>query len=233
MPAVITEIIIAAPPSEVRKVFLDFAAYPQWNPFITSVTVPDPAVPPGTPFQLYAFKLFVDRSTVVENDPATFAWLGGAFGLSSCMPFFSGYHYFNFEPVGEVDAQGEAKACKFVQGERFGGILSIFSFIYGPILRIGFVQMNQALKVRVEKPPAGGDAPTGGNAPTSGGASTGGNAPTSGGASTGGNAPTSGGAPTGGNAPTSGGAPTGGNAPTSGGAPTGGDAPASGHTPSS
>jgi len=148
MPSISTDITIAAPPSAVRRVFLDFASYPQWNPFMTSVQVPDPAVPPGTPFQLYAWKFFVDRSTVVENDSGTFAWIGGAAGLARCMPFFQGHHYFKFEPFGE--SEDEARECKFVQSEEFGGILSIFSFIYGPILKKGFNQMNKALKVRVE-----------------------------------------------------------------------------------
>lgn len=159
MLSISTNIIIVAPPSAVRRVFLDFAAYPQWNPFITSVTVPDPAVPPGTPFELRAWKTFIDRSTVVQNDPSIFAWVGGAAGLARCMPFFQGYHYFMFEPVGEQGAEGEAQECNFIQGEKFGGILSVFSFIYGPILKIGFNQMNRALKLRVETSAAGGDTP--------------------------------------------------------------------------
>jgi hypothetical protein len=157
MPGVRTNITIAASPSAVRRVFLDFAAYPQWNPFINSVTVSDPAVPPGTPFQLLAWKFIIDRSIVVENDSGTFAWNGGAAGLARCLPFFQGHHYFKFEPVGEEGAEGESKECNFVQGEDFSGILSIFWFIYGPILKLGFNQMNKALKVRVETLATGGD----------------------------------------------------------------------------
>ena len=158
MPSITTNITIAAPPSAVRRVFLDFPAYPQWNPFITSLKVSDPAAPPGTPVELRAWKFIVDRSTVVQNDPGTFAWIGAAAGLARCMPFFQGYHYFNFEPIGE--AEGEPQQCNFVQAEEFSGILSIFSFLYGPILKAGFKQMNKALKARVESLAAAGeDAP--------------------------------------------------------------------------
>jgi len=124
---------------------------------MTSVTVPDPEVPPGTLFQLCAWKVIIDRSIIVENDSGAFAWNGGAAGLAHCLPFFQGHHYFKFEPFGEEGAEGEVKECKFVQGEDFSGVLSIFHFLYGPILKIGFKQMNKALKARVETLAMAGD----------------------------------------------------------------------------
>src|SRR5277367_5129622 len=98
-----TDIVIAAPPSTVRKIFLDFASYPQWNPFITSVIVSDPAAPAGTPFKIIAFKFYVDKSTIVENNPQEFAWIG----IILAKWFFQGHHQFKFEPHGEVGENGE------------------------------------------------------------------------------------------------------------------------------
>jgi hypothetical protein len=159
MLSISTNITIAAPPSAVRRVFLDFASYPQWNPFMTSVEIPDPAAPPGTPFELHAWKILIDRTIVVQNDSSAFAWVGGAAGLTHCMPFFQGHHHFKFEPFGDEVAEGETRECKFVQSEEYSGIFAIFSFLYGPLLKIGFNQMNRALKVRVETlAAAGGDS---------------------------------------------------------------------------
>jgi hypothetical protein len=147
MPSIRTNITIAAPPSTVRKVLLDFAAYPEWNPFITSVKVSDPAAPPGTPFQIVAFKFYVDKSTIVENNPEEFSWLGITIGKW----FFRGYHYFKFESFGDGEVENDpATNCKFIQTEDMSGFLSFFSFLWSPILKKGFKQMNQALKVRAE-----------------------------------------------------------------------------------
>jgi hypothetical protein len=154
MPAVNTEIIIAAPPSLVRQIFLDFSAYPQWNPFITSVQVSNPEAPPGTPFKIIAWKFYPDSSTIVENNPKEFSWVGYIINKR----FFKGHHYFKFEPFGdEVGDNGETLKCKFVQGEGLSGFLSLFSFVNGPILKIGFKQMNKALKIRAEKMATGGE----------------------------------------------------------------------------
>jgi hypothetical protein len=154
MPAINTEIIIDAPPSLVRKIFLDFSSYPQWNPFITSVQVSNPEAPPGTPFKIIAWKFYPDSSTIVENDPKEFAWVGVIISKG----FFQGRHYFKFEPYGdEIGENGESLKCKFVQVEGLSGFFSIFSFIYGPILKIGFKQMNKALKIRAESFVAAGE----------------------------------------------------------------------------
>ena len=150
-----TDITIAAPPSTVRKVFLDFSAYPEWNPFITSVQVSDPAAPPGTPFQVLAWKWYVDKSTIVENDPGTFSWVGVIGGKW----FFRGQHYFKFEPFGDRhEGNGETKNCKFIQSENLSGALSLLGIFYGWVLKKGFKEMNKALKVRAEAVVAGGGA---------------------------------------------------------------------------
>ena len=150
-----THIIIDAPPSTVRKIFLDFAAYPEWNPFITSVKVSDPAAPPGTPFQILAFGWYVDKSTIVENDSGTFSWVGVIGGKW----FFRGQHYFKFEPYGDefVEGGGETKKCKFIQSEDMMGAISFVSPLYGWFMKIGFKKMNKALKRAENMAAATGD----------------------------------------------------------------------------
>ena len=148
-----TDIIIAAPPSAVRKIFLDFAAYPEWNPFITSVKVSDPAAPPGTPFQIVAWGWYVDKSTIVENDSGTFSWVGIIGGKW----LFRGQHYFKFESFGdELEENGETKKCKFLQSEDMTGALSFVSPLYGWVMKMGFKNMNKALKARAENMVAAG-----------------------------------------------------------------------------
>src|SRR5216117_2978760 len=95
MPSINTDIIIAAPPATVRKIFLDFPSYPQWNPFITSVQVSDPTVPPGTPFKIIVWKFIVDKSNIVENTPQEFSWSG----VLIAKWFQEGRHHFKFESI--------------------------------------------------------------------------------------------------------------------------------------
>ena len=112
--------------------------------------VSDPAVPPGTPFKIIVWKFIVDKSTIVENNPQEFAWDG----VLIAKWFQEGRHHFKFEPLeGE---NGDVK-CKLVQYEDFSGFLSIFTFLYGPILKRGFKQMNRALKFRAEAEAAAGE----------------------------------------------------------------------------
>ena len=148
MPDINTHIDIAAPPSLVRNILLDFAAYPQWNPFITSAQAANPAVPPGTPFQIVAWGWFVDKSTIVENDSHKFAWTG----IILRKWVFRGHHYFKFEPCGdEVGEDGEKKNTRLVQGEQMSGILMVIGFVFvAPILKRTFNKMNRALKKRAE-----------------------------------------------------------------------------------
>jgi hypothetical protein len=136
-----TAIDIAAPPRAVWDVLVDFAAYPDWNPFIRrlqgealvgarlEVTVQPPAAKPMT------FK-----PTVLAADPAReLRWLGRVL-----MPgLFDGQHSFRLEPT--------ATGCRLHHGEEFRGILVP---LFGRMLdntAHGFTAMNAALKVRVER----------------------------------------------------------------------------------
>lgn len=145
MPTILTDIIIAAPPSTVRGIILDFPSYPQWNPFITTATVSDPAAAPGTSIKVVIKGFINQNATIEQNNPAEFAWLSTIVGKW----FFQADHRVKFEPIGDA-GNGETVRCKVVQSEALSGFLSLLSFIYGPFMKKGFKKMNEALKVKAE-----------------------------------------------------------------------------------
>ena len=145
---IITEIIINKPPEVVRKAFLDFESYHQWNPFITSLelTHGDLADPVVTRAKLKASISPPGKSAmtftpdVLINTEKEFKWVGSFLGLW----FVAGYHYYKFEAVDN--------GTRFIQGEYFTGIASkLFLAIVGvDNTRKGFELMNEALKKKCE-----------------------------------------------------------------------------------
>jgi hypothetical protein len=137
-----TEIEIDAPAEKVWKVLTDFAAYPDWSPFVRRV---DGEVSVGA--RLHVFiqpsggRGMSFRPTVLVADPnRELRWLGH-FWLPG---LFVGEHSFVIEPLGEG-------RVRFVQQERFGGLL-LWKVLDGDTRR-GFEEMNRALKVRAESAP--------------------------------------------------------------------------------
>jgi hypothetical protein len=141
-----TEIAIEATPQRVWEILTDFAAYPNWNPFIPRISGPGTVGsrldvqlrPPGG-------RVMRMRPTVLAATPSReLRWLGklGVSGL------FDGEHRFRIEPQG-------TDRVRFVQEERFTGLLAplIMRFI-ARATRQGFEAMNQALKARAEQPSA-------------------------------------------------------------------------------
>ena len=137
-----TEIEIHATAERVWQVLTDFAAYPQWNPFIRRVEGETRA---GA--RLHVFiqssggKGMSFRPTVLMVEPnRVFRWLGHLWvpGL------FDGEHSFTIEPLGE-------DRLRFVQSERFGGLLlPLLTKMLDRDTRRGFEDMNRALKLRSE-----------------------------------------------------------------------------------
>jgi hypothetical protein len=145
-----TAVEIAASADQVWAVLTDFAAFPEWNPFLTTVTG-EAAVgahlevrlqPPGG-------RALTVRPTVLAADPAReLRWIGHLLfpGL------FDGEHRFVVEraPMG-----GPTDVVRFVQAERFTGVLvPLIWKRLEPSTRAGFEAMNAALKQRVELAPA-------------------------------------------------------------------------------
>jgi hypothetical protein len=137
-----TEIEIDAPAERVWRVLTDFAAYPQWNPFVRRG---EGEVKVG--FRLQVFiqpaggKGMSFRPRVLVADPGReLRWLGHLWvpGL------FDGEHSFVIEPLGEG-------RVRFIQRERFGGLLlPLLWKILDRETRRGFEEMNRALKLRCE-----------------------------------------------------------------------------------
>ena len=134
-------VYIDAPPSRVWQTLMDFAAYPEWNPFIREIAG-RPAIgerlsvrikPPGSAEMTF-------RPTVMAVEAArTFRWLGHFIvpGL------FDGEHSFVVQP------HGEGRTLLW-QRENFAGLLPpIFRSTIGRT-ECGFCDMNVGLKARAE-----------------------------------------------------------------------------------
>jgi hypothetical protein len=143
------EVEIDATPSRVWAVLSDVSRYPEWNPFVrrwdgelrvgNRVSIGLQA--PGG--RVYGFR---PTLRVVDHE-REIRWLGklGPGG------FFDGEHSLRLEPV-------ETARTRFVQSERFSGIL--VPFLRGTVAgaAAGFTAMNAALKSRVEDRRAGTEA---------------------------------------------------------------------------
>lgn len=132
---------IAAPAERVWAILTDFGAYPEWNPFIPSIegdaregaALNVRIAPPGG--RAMTFK---PRVTAAEQE-RLLRWLG-RLGLPGLL---DGEHSFRLDPAG-------AGRTRFVQSERFSGLLVRFFAKTLAQTERGFAQMNEALKRRAE-----------------------------------------------------------------------------------
>jgi hypothetical protein len=140
---IVTTISISASPERVWAVLLDFARYPEWNPFLRSIEGPSPegsslkvAIhPPGG--KAMTFRPIVLRHSVGRE----FRWKG-KFLLPG---LFDGEHYFNIAPAAGGSTQ-------LTHGEHFSGLLvPLFRGALDRGTKAGFEAMNLALKQRVEE----------------------------------------------------------------------------------
>ena len=135
------EIEIDAPPERVWAVVSDLAAYPEWNPFIRRIggelregaRLEVRIEPPDA-------RAMTFKPTFRAVEPnRELRWLGRLLfpGL------FDGEHSLRIEPL-------EGGRSRFVQSERFSGVL--VDLVKGTLAKteVGFEQMNAALKARIE-----------------------------------------------------------------------------------
>jgi hypothetical protein len=138
-----THIEIEATPERVWEVLTDFAAYPEWNPFIQTIeghAAPDSKLevriePPGR-------RAMTFKPTVLEVAPRQeLRWLGRVLvrGL------FDGEHSLRIEPIAD-------SRVRFIQAERFTGVLVPLLGNSLEKTERGFTAMNEALKRRAEAP---------------------------------------------------------------------------------
>lgn len=137
-----TETEINATPRQVWAILTDFASYPAWNPFITSILgIPERGETLRVRLQLGDGMPMTLRPVVVAaSAPHEFGWRG-RFLLPG---IFDGEHRF----VVEETPQG---SVVFRHSETFSGIL--LPFFRGSLFektRRAFGEMNLALKTRAE-----------------------------------------------------------------------------------
>jgi hypothetical protein len=137
-----TEIEIDAPAERVWGVLTDFASYPQWNPFIRSISG-EPNIGGRLEVRLEPpeSRGITLRPKVLSAEPNhQLRWLGHLLvpGL------FDGEHSLTIEAL-------EENRVRFVQSEAFRGLLvSLFARSLNNNTRRGFEEMNRALKERAE-----------------------------------------------------------------------------------
>jgi hypothetical protein len=137
MKQISSETEIATTPEQVWSVLTDFGAYPQWNPFIRSITG-EARVGQTLDVRINRMRF---RPKVLHVVPGReLRWLGHLLvpGL------FDGEHRFEIERLAP-------DRVLFRQSERFTGLLAPLLWpLMGKSTARGFDAMNQALKQRAE-----------------------------------------------------------------------------------
>ena len=142
-----TEINIYASPGTVWSVLLDFESNPQWNPFITRITGSPEAgarleCRPRLPGRR---KPIVFRPRVSRLVPEqTFAWAGHLLipGLADAE------HFFEIFPL---EGPPEREGVRLVHRQEYRGpLVPVLWPFFHEKTRLGFQQMNEALKDRAE-----------------------------------------------------------------------------------
>lgn len=139
-----TSIDIPAPPQQVWDVLVDVDQWHEWNPFADALTG---ELRVGAKVAVHmrngpGGRAMTIKPTVTVVEPGReLRWVGGL--LHPLV--MRGEHQFRIEPVG-------TDACRFHHGEVFTGALVL---VLGPMLvrgAVGYEDMNEALKARVESP---------------------------------------------------------------------------------
>lgn len=142
MQHITTEISIAATPETVWAVLTNFEAYPNWNPFIISITG-DKAVGEKLVIRIQTStdkEMTFKPKVLVFQAHEELRWLGNA-GIKG---IFDGEHYFKM-------VKQENGHTQFIHGEKFSGLLVGLMKNTLKKTKEGFERMNEALKRECEK----------------------------------------------------------------------------------
>lgn len=136
-----TEIHINASPEKVWQVLTNFENYPNWNPFIKTISgekvVGQELATEITPPNRKSMKF--KPKVLVFNINKELWWLGTA----PIKRLFDSEHYFRL-------VEQEKGTVKFEHGEMFSGILVGMMPKLLIDTKLGFEQMNEALKIACE-----------------------------------------------------------------------------------
>ncbi|MEM9850027.1 MAG: SRPBCC domain-containing protein [Bacteroidota bacterium] len=139
-----TEIIIHAPKTIVWQILTDFEAYPNWNPFIRSITG-QAAVGKKLDVAIQitgSKKTFKMQPNVLNYAPQQELRWKGKLWLNG---LFDGEHYFQLDALSE-------QTTRFVHGEHFSGLfVPLLMKQIGEGTLAGFHAMNAALKSAAEQ----------------------------------------------------------------------------------
>lgn len=137
-----SRITIHSSPEEIWAVLTDFDTYPEWNPFIKKIQgvlregsrLTISMEPPGS------FGMNIKPVLLMVNPESELRWLGHFLfpGL------LDGEHVFTIQAKGD-------DTCIFIQREYFSGLLlPLMEKMMMKSTGEGFIQMNEALRDRVE-----------------------------------------------------------------------------------
>lgn len=137
-----TEILINASPKKVWEILIDFENYPQWNPFIKSISGEQEVGKKINVFlQAPDTKGMSFKPVILSfKENTEFRWLG-KLGMKG---IFDGEHYFKLIDNGN-------NQTKFIHGENFSGILVSFFTKTLRKTKTAFENMNQSLKKECER----------------------------------------------------------------------------------
>jgi len=136
------EIVINSSANRLWALITDFEDFPRWNPFIRRATG---EIKTGATLEVFiqpsGTKGMTFRPKVLKVDPNhELRWLGRLY-----LPWlFDGEHALIIEPSSE-------NSVKFVQREKFTGLLVPFARSLLRDTQRGFEEMNRALKQRAEQ----------------------------------------------------------------------------------
>ena len=139
-----TEVEIDAPAERVWQVLSNFAAYPNWNPFIRRISGRPRTDSPLEVYLQPSGSRGMTLAPVVRRCDASreLRWHWRLWGLPYLL---DGEHCFTIEPV-------DNRRVRFIQREEFKGLLvPVLARLLDKDVRRGSEEMNQALKARAEK----------------------------------------------------------------------------------
>ena len=134
---------ISSSPGVVWEILMDFAAYPDWNPFVREIAgIPSEGERLTVRLQNPGGKAMTFTPIVTEAvADRAFSWLG-KLGFKGV---FDGHHHFKIEAIEDI-------GVRFTQSEDFSGAL--VPVVWGMVTKKtqpGFDAMNAALKKRAER----------------------------------------------------------------------------------